>query len=394
MIDIFISYASEDRARAALIAAALETRGWTVFWDRTIPAGKTWRDYIGAALEEARCVLVVWSAASIASTWVQEEADSGRERGVLVPVLIEAVKQPLGFRLIQAEDLTGWDGNAAAPAFAKLAGDLATMLGEPQAFAGSGADVARPWLEWPWLMAPQQAAAPVPSAKTYQETITGMEFVLVEGGCFQMGDTFGDGDASEKPVHEVWVDGFYMGKYAVTQGQWQKITGSNLSRFRQGEDYPVEVVSWHEAQAFIAKLNALTGKKYRLPTEAEWEYAARSGGRKEKYSGGNDVDAVAWYEANSGGKTNPVGAKSANGLGLYDMSGNVWEWCADWYGENYYASSPQDNPQGPATGSERVIRGGSWNNDAWGVRSVRRVWSAPANRFNHLGFRLVVPPGQ
>ncbi|MBU4295114.1 MAG: SUMF1/EgtB/PvdO family nonheme iron enzyme [Desulfobulbaceae bacterium] len=393
MIDIFISYASEDRARASQIAAALEARGWTVFWDRTIPAGKTWRDYIGAALEEARCVLVMWSKASIVSTWVQEEADSGRERGVLVPVFIEAVKPPLGFRLIQAQDLTGWDGEASAPAFAKLAADLADMLGVPPAIESSEADVTQPLMDRS-RMAAQQSVAPGARAETYQDPITGMEFVWVEGGCFQMGDTFGDGDTDEKPVHEVCVDGFYMGKYAVTQGQWEKIMVSNPSEFKSGDDFPVENVSWDDTQEFIGKLNAQTGKKYRLPTEAEWEYAARSGGKKEKYAGGNNAKAVAWYEDNSRGKTHRVGTKNANGLGLHDMSGNVWEWCQDWFDKGYYSSSPRNNPQGPSSGSYRVDRGGSWRSLPGGVRAANRDRGAPDYRLNYLGFRLVLPPGQ
>jgi formylglycine-generating enzyme required for sulfatase activity len=225
-----------------------------------------------------------------------------------------------------------------------------------------------------------------------KDPVTGMEFVFVEGSCFQMGDTFGDGRDDEKPVHEVCVSDFSIGKYEVTQGQWQKIMGSNPSSFSScGEDCPVENVSWDAAQAFIQILSTKSGKKYRLPTEAEWEYAARSGGKQEKYSGGGDIDAVAWSSRNSGRQTHPVGRKQANGLGVYDMSGNVWEWVNDWYHRDYYEKSLRDNPQGPTTGSYRVNRGGSWYADPASVRASVRYSDVPGLRYYSLGFRLVAP---
>ena len=153
----------------------------------------------------------------------------------------------------------------------------------------------------------------------------------------------------------------------------------------------MEQVSWDDAQDFIRKLNGKTGKSYRLPTEAGWEYAARSGGKKEKYAGtSNDAGLgdYAWYNANSGDRTHPAGQKRPNGLGLYDMSGNVWEWCRDWSGEKYYGESPRDNPQGLSSGQYRVLRGGSWNNKPQNVRAANRNRNKPANRNNNSGFRL------
>lgn len=142
----------------------------------------------------------------------------------------------------------------------------------------------------------------------YTDPTTGIEMILVKGGCFQMGDTFGDGSPYERPLHEVCVDDFYVGKYEITQGQWKAIMGNNPSRYKDwGDNCPVEKVSWNDIQEFISKLNQKTGKAYRLPTEAEWEYAAKSGGKNEKYSGSNDVDSVAWFGKNSGGKTHPAG---------------------------------------------------------------------------------------
>ena len=220
---------------------------------------------------------------------------------------------------------------------------------------------------------------------------TGMEFVRVPGGCFQMGDTFGDVESVESPLHEVCVDGFWMGKTEVTQGQWQTIMGDNPSKFKRGDKYPVEQVSWVTAQEYIQKLTRQSGKRYRLPTEAEWEYAARNGGKEEKYAGGNNVDALAWYDGNSGKSPHPVAQKNPNGLGLYDMSGNVWEWCQDWYEKNYYTSSPRNNPGGSSSGSIRVTRGGSWYNSAkLSLSSFRSGFSPGKSHFN-LGFRLVSP---
>jgi len=238
----------------------------------------------------------------------------------------------------------------------------------------------------------------VPETETggdvWTDPVAGMEFIKVPGGTFMMGDTFGDGDDDEKPVHEVQLAGFYIGKYQVTQGQWKKVMGNNPADFQKGDDYPVEQVSWDDAQEFVRKLTEMNGRKYefRLPTEAEWEYAARSGGKKERYAGGDDIDAVAWYNENSGGSTHPVGKKAPNGLGIHDMSGNVWEWCGDWFGD--YPSGSVRNPEGPDSGSDRVERGGSWDNTAGLCRSALRIRDSPGERSNNLGFRLAFSPGQ
>lgn len=236
---------------------------------------------------------------------------------------------------------------------------------------------------------PQSPLAKGGREGNYTDPETGMEFVFVKGGCYQMGDTFGDGESDEKPVHEVCVDDYYIGKYEVTQGQWKSIRGNNPSYFSScGDNCPVEQVSWNDIQDYIRSLNQRTGNTYRLPTEAEWEYAARSGGKSEKYSGGNDLDSVAWYDSNSAKQTHIVGQKRPNGLGIYDMTGNVWEWCQDWYGGSYYASSPKDNPQGAGSGSYRVLRGGSWSNLAKFARLAIRNKNNPDYRDYRNGFRL------
>jgi formylglycine-generating enzyme required for sulfatase activity len=210
--------------------------------------------------------------------------------------------------------------------------------------------------------------------------------VFVKGGCFQMGcgSWTGNCDNNEKPVHEVCVDDFYIDKYEVTQREYEKVMGENPSHFR-GDNNPVDRITWHNANEYCSK----TGKQ--LPTEAEWEYAARSGGKEEMYAGSDNVDSIAWYAYNAGRKTHPVGQKSPNGLGIYDMSGNVWEWVADWYHGNYYKHSPQHNPKGPGEDwkgiRERVLRGGSWYNPANYARSSVRIRRKPHGRDAQYGFR-------
>lgn len=223
---------------------------------------------------------------------------------------------------------------------------------------------------------------------TMIESATGMKFIYVPKGCFMMGSNEGSDD--EKPVHKVCVDAFWMGQYEVTQGQWQKIMGKNPAHFQKGNSYPVEQVSWDDSQEFIKKLNNKTEKSYRLPTEAEWEYACRGNG-SGKYCGGDNVNDLAWYSKNSNDSTHPVGNKQANDFGLHDMSGNVWEWCADWYDEKYYASIFEENPIGPLSGTNRILRGGGWLRSPVRCRSVRRHGDHPGYRDDHIGFRLTLP---
>ena len=215
--------------------------------------------------------------------------------------------------------------------------------------------------------------------------------VYVEGGTFTMGATFEqqEPDYDEKPTHRVSLSSFYIGKYEVTQALWKAVMGSNPSN-RKGDNLPVENVSWNDCQTFLRKLNAMTGKNFRLPTEAEWEFAARGGNRNRgyQYSGSNVLSDVAWYDDNSGSKTHNVGTKAPNELGIYDMSGNVWEWCQDWKGS--YIGSAQTNPKGPSSGSYRVDRGGSWFNFAWSCRVACRYCHTPDYRYFDLGFRLAL----
>lgn len=246
------------------------------------------------------------------------------------------------------------------------------------------------------------------SVRDFVETAVGlnMKMVYVDGGSFLMGATSeqgSDGEDDEKTIRRISLDSYYIGECEVTQSQWSKVMGTSVSQQAGkagysadkgvGPDYPMYYVSWEEAQAFCRELSLLTGRTYCLPTEAQWEYAARGGKNNDgaKYSGSWSLDAVAWYNSNSGGSTHPVKTKRPNSLGLYDMSGNVWEWCSDWYGSSYNVNETS-NPVGPSSGSFRVLRGGSWNNRALNCRVSDRSSTSPGSRFNSYGFRVVVLP--
>lgn len=222
-------------------------------------------------------------------------------------------------------------------------------------------------------------------------TVNGVSFKMipVEGGTFLLGATDDDGDAwpYEKPAHWVTLSSYAIGETEVTQELWEAVMGSNPSCF-SGNQLPVEYVSWNDCQTFITKLNQLTGANFWLPTEAEWEFAAR-GGKKRlgyKYAGSNTIGDVAWYSGNSSSKTHAVAQKLPNELGLYDMSGNVYEWCQDWYGD--YSSAAQTNPTGPSSGSDRVLRGGNWGRVAVHCRVSSRSWGPPTEAYSGVGLRL------
>ena len=254
------------------------------------------------------------------------------------------------------------------------------------------------WVLGVWLagLLAVQAAWAQPPEKALPEKMSidlgggvKMDFVLIKPGSFMMGSKNGLLE-DERPVHKVTITKpFYMGVYEVTQAQWKALMGDNPFYFK-GDALPVEQVSWEDCQRFLAKLNqrAGQGRICRLPTEAEWEYACRAGSTSDYCFGDDDrLGDYAWYPRNSGYKTHPVGQKKPNAWGLYDMHGNVWEWCSDWYDAAYYAESPGKDPKGPSTGQERVVRGGSW---FLTVESAYRIKCLPSDRIDDHGCRVVM----
>jgi formylglycine-generating enzyme required for sulfatase activity len=246
----------------------------------------------------------------------------------------------------------------------------------------------------------QLKGKPIPAGAMRELTVdlgrgVKLEMALIPAGEFLMGSPESDKDAysSEKPQHRVRITKpFYLGKYLVTQQQWEAIMGNDPSHFEVMKN-PVEQVSWNDCQQFLDKLNAKPhpgGGKFRLPTEAQWEYACRAGSTT-RYGYGDDESGLgeyAWYGKNSDNKPHPAGWKRPNAWGLYDMHGNVWEWCADWFDGGYYAHSPADDPPGPATGVDRVLRGGCWSDQAAFCRSARRYFDGPRGRSASLGLRI------
>jgi len=396
MNDIFLSYSREDEARAGSLAGALEARGWSVWWDRSIPAGKSFDEVIEAAIYNAKCVVVIWSASSVKSRWVLTEAEEGADRGILVPVRTDDVPIPFAFRRIHAADLVGWNGSGESPAFLKLAEAIETLLGtvpareEPRRKAEEGRETAS-----------KRQAESKREPESFKDCEICPEMVRIPGGEFLMGSKKGEGDLDETPEHPVRITPFAIGKYEVTFAEYDMFANATNRDLPDDEGWgrenrPVINVSWHDAVAYAAWLSDQTGKRYRLPTEAEWEYAARAGTRTA-YWWGNDVGR---NHANCNGcgsqwddrQTAPVGSFPANPFGLSDTAGNVWEWVQDCWHENYQ-DAPEDGskPWGEEDGGDcarRVLRGGSWGYFPGALRSAPRIRYAPGFRFSSGGFRL------
>jgi formylglycine-generating enzyme required for sulfatase activity len=501
MPDIFLSYSRHDLERVRPIAEALEAEGWSVFWDRRIPAGKTWRQFIGEALADSRCVMVVWTKSAIESDWVIEEADFGKKRGALIPTRLDAVDPPLGFGAIQAADLLDWKGSSESPAFRVLLGDIKALLGEPEAGVSEAAAtpeesppperVATQEVTTPSTSAPEPQPVSEPplaedAAAAIQSTGSGMdtrqsgeregpkspakiadlssrkivlwaivgvavfvvgavylstgrppeagsvfrdalksggkgpEMVVIPAGEFRMGDIQGGGDADEQPVHKATVNSFAMGKREVTVDEFRRFveaesyktdaersgdgcyvwTGTTFESragaswrmpgFSQSDENPVVCVSWNDTLAYARWLSEQTGKRYRLPREAEWEYAARAGS-ETKYWWGDDIGENRANCSGCGGQwdgkqTAPVGSFDPNAFGLYDTVGNVLEWTCSLY-EDRYAGAEQKCAD-PGAAGRRVVRGGSWSNGPRDDRSADRGRNTADDRYDNVGFRL------
>lgn len=546
MHDIFLSYSTKDRERLQPLFNALENRGWSVFWDhRTIEIGDHWSKKINHAIRTSKCVLVVWSANSIESEWVLEEANIGKQRDVFLPIRIDDVIFPVGFTMRQAGDFVDWSGDVQHPEFVRLVEKIAEFLArhdaesqrkadaiaaeqqrlakeqalaeqqareaaerqrrldeeaqrqreavaaaekvrlaqekaaadqkarearaleqaerkkreqaaaedtarraaeakakQPQPFVDGSAlgELTSPfWKKRPFQFgaaalsvaavviymqqpsavtpkpvapitlpatAPVVAAPAIPAKKPESKSLPfEPEMADIPAGEFMMGcdgkrdDVEGGCSDDEKPAHKVKISGFKLAKTEVTFDQWDACEKAKACPHAEDQGWgrgnrPVINVSWDDiTQKYIPWLNKKTGKSYRLPTEAEWEYAAR-GGADTAYPWGN---AIGKENANCGNNecgdmfeyTAPVGSFAANGYGLSDMHGNVWEWCQDWY--ESYSSFPVSNPKGAVNGTERVFRGGAWGLYAHTVRSASRFYNTPDYWNGNVGFRVVLP---
>lgn len=451
MAHIFISYAREDEEWARRLAEALETRGWSVFWDRHIPSGRRFAEVIREQIELANCVVALWSAAAIVSDWVLDESAEARQQEKLLPVLIERVQPPIGFRQLHAVNLTGWEGDGSHAGFQRLVKDVERHVsGSTDAVApGRGFSAGpernlfpRSFGRWRWgywaiallcIMAAAWAVSkrfilpagrdqknsasgrPVPSdgnTSTGQQNgadITkglrgatvavesapnavkptvntagevrsnprdNQKYVWIPPGRFRMGCSPTEHDdcknyPKEKPAHMVRITrGFWMGRTEVTQAAYQRRIGKNPSN-EKAKDRPVERVTWFDAQHYCEVVGG------RLPTEAEWEYAARAGSTRQFYS---EMDGIVWHAGASEKKPNRWGF----------ALGNLLEWVSDWYDEEYYKSLPSlsIDPHGPPKGTERSVRGGVWSDGD--IRLPGRLGFRPERDFIDVGFRCAI----
>ena len=403
--DVFISYSRKDFDEVSVLIETIraEIPDLSIWFDITgIESGDEFEEKIISAIDNSSYVLFALSENSIGSKWTKDEVMYARNTDKkVIPVLLKGAQMKGWFlfkfgrvdcidstndlqmeKLLQ--NLSDWTGkNRTSETDAEPIGQSQS---EPLCPCGSG----RLFKDCHGLEDDghdKEARNEDAGGKDFVLKVKGVEYpmVFVEGGTFNMGYDY---KRPETPVHSVTLSSYSIGKYPVTQELWEAVMGTNPSNFK-GARKPVEQVSWDDCQDFIRKLNSLTGQNFRLPTEAEWEFAARGGNssRGYRYSGSDAIDNVAWYRGNSGSITHNVGTKSPNELGICDMSGNVYEWCSDWYEE--YSSSSQTNPKGPSRGFMRAMRGGCWG--SYSVEDCRvsyRGCTLPDNHYDTEGLRL------
>ena len=389
--DVFISYSRKDLELVKEIKAEIDCLVGIDCWMDLdgVESGEQFEDLIINAICKCDTILFMMSANSMQSEWALDELDFAKhekKRIVLIGIDNTEMSGKFYFRYHKYDIIT-WNNQ---PQREKLIRNLKSWIGIEQKEKGEAEKV-------------QTAETSAPSIQTFTVGNVSFNMIRVDGGTFMMGATREQEDEAlydEKPAHQVTLSPYYIGDTVVTQALWEAVMGNNPSKF-SGSNRPVETVSWDDCQEFILRLNQKTGQKFRLPTEAEWEYAAR-GGKKSmgyKYSGSNNIDDVAWYGDNSNDQTHDVKTKQANELGLYDMSGNVQEWGQDWKGDvqecgqdwiGDYPSSAQTNPSGPLSGTYRVYRGGDWGEVAWGCRVSIRGGSLPSGADGILGLRLAL----
>ena len=422
--DVFISYSRKDTEVANKICQAFDEAGISYFIDRRgIVGGMEFPDVLAEAIRESKVFLFLASNNSYASKFTQSEivyAFNKKQNEDMIPYIIDGSTFPDGLELTFSS--INWRKMEEHPIETVLVDDVLHKIGRERK-ENVGIITETPKSTETEGNICQKCGKVIPASfkfcpncgssinssskgqglqKAYEAdatsnqtfTVNGVSFTMVgvQGGTFMMGATSEQGRFDNnwvKPVHQVTLNSFMIGETEVTQELWQAVMGSNPSKFK-GNKRPVECVSWDDCQTFIRKLNSMTGQNFRLPTEAEWEYAARGGNRSNryKYAGSNSVKSVAWYWGNSEWQTHDIGQKLPNELGLYDMSGNVSEWCQDWW--DYYSPSAQTNPRGPSSGSHRVFRGGSSHSDAKDCRVAYRYYESPGYRNDRLGFRLAL----
>jgi formylglycine-generating enzyme required for sulfatase activity len=460
MSDIFISYARTDRARVAPIAAALEAEGFTVWWDPDIEPGETFRGEIEQALKAASCVVVVWSAVAVHRNWVIEEAEEGLARGVLVPIVIDNVADiPRGFKSVQAADLARWNGDPDDASWQLVLARVRRLkapsaLPRPQArtryFKGLASPIvfgslalatalfgtyfalpsARNWIDVKLgRTGGMDAAIVLQIGSTFTDCAGCPEMVVVPAGSFPMG-SFEQEEGhqpNESPVHKATIARpFAISKFEITVEQWNACAADAkcpprndpVSRGRQ----PAAYVTWIMAQQYLAWLREKTGKNYRLPTETEWEYAARAGSTASYFFGDNEADLCTYANGSDlstpittdaqGDQHNfwrnkqcadafplesaPVGSFRPNAFGLYDMLGNMREWVADCFHETYGAAPLDGSAVTTNPCDARVLRGGGWSDSPWDLRVAHRTGQSPEEADDDVGLRVVrsLDPGE
>ena len=383
MSDIFLSYASEDRERVRPLVERLEEHGWSVWWDRRIPPGKTWPQVVEEALESCRAMVAVWTAVSVESDWVAIETSEGKKRHILVPVALDDVDPPLEFRRIQAADLTGWDGSLSHSELQGTFSALETILGAPTrpVEPGHGKDQAAPTVE----------------LEIDLEDLSEEGWVTLDDGTFTMGSEHGEDN--EKPPHQVTLSPYRISRYPVTNRQYRRyvtetgwkthayLTEAQVPEGR--ESHPVAHVSWFQARAYCTWLTKQVGGVVSLPTEAQWEFAARGAEGREYPWGAEEPDEDRANFGRAVGETTSVDKHpgGATPTGIYDLAGNVWEWCRDWYGP--YSEDSITDPTGRAYRGSRVLRGGSFGMAPRYLRAACRYHYHRDRRGVSIGFRVV-----
>ena len=363
-----------------------------------LPLDLNFRDY-GIRKVEGKCVYVLTLLMPQGSAPVQTQKLTINYTPATAMVLIDSTPYQGNGTIEVVLPVGSHDYQIAAVGYETAEGSVKLTAGSPRtvtehlvATAQQQVAVVQQAVQQVVQQPVQQAAPSLPATPAIESfTVNGVSFnmVRVDGGSFQMGGNDGESYDWERPVHQVTLSTYSIGETEVTQALWEAVMGDNPSHWKSG-NLPVEQVSWDDCQTFIQKLNQLTGNRFRLPTEAEWEYAARGGNKSRgyKYAGSNTIDDVGWFGINSGSQTHEVKTKGANELDIYDMTGNVFEWCQDWYGD--YSSSPQINPAGPSSASSRVLRGGSWIFFDSFCRVSFRMKNSPDHRGDTIGLRLAL----